>query len=162
MNYGNKSFLLSNKLNSNPTSRVQLLLRLAYAHVQMILYRPFIHHIVRTKREGLLELRSFACASACVKAAMQVVWLVDEMDSRGLLNGAYWFTVYMTFFAVMSLCMLILGNVEDPTVDDTMKAASRGRDILVQMALQSTNAERCLTVLEVSQLIPGENFGFCC
>jgi hypothetical protein len=85
-----------------------------------------------------------------VKAAMQIIWLVDEMDRRGLLIGAYWFTVYIAFFAVMSLCMFILGNPDDPTTDETMKAALKGREILIGLSLESASAARCVASLGVS------------
>lgn len=54
--------------------QAQLLLRLSYAVCQMALYRPFLHHLVRDKRSPDFSLRGFACASACVRAAMQAVW----------------------------------------------------------------------------------------
>lgn len=94
-------------------------------------------------------MKSYACASACVKAAMQIVWLADEMDKRGLLVGAYWFTVYIIFFAIMSLCMFILGNPKDPTTIGAMKAALKGREILVGLALESASAARCVVSLGV-------------
>lgn len=130
--------------------RTQLLLRLAYAHVQMVLYRPFIHQIIRAESKDVPEMRSFACASACIKAAMQIVWIVGELSNRGLLVGAYWFTVYITFFAVMALCMFIIGNPDDPTVEETVTAAEKGRKILTGLAQESVSAGRCLVSLAVS------------
>jgi len=94
-------------------------------------------------------MKSYSCASACVKAAMQIVWLVDEMDKRGLLIGVYWFTVYIMFFAIMSLCMFILGNANDPTTKEVMKAALKGREILVGLAAESASAARCVASLGV-------------
>ncbi|KAF4611356.1 hypothetical protein G7Y89_g15657 [Cudoniella acicularis] len=85
--------------------RTQLLLRLAYAHVQMVLYTPFVHHIARIRtqsKEDVPEMRSFACASACIKAAMQIVWIVAELDNRGLqVGGAYYW--FMSLFDKISL-----------------------------------------------------------
>ncbi|KAF8861656.1 hypothetical protein BDZ45DRAFT_250787 [Acephala macrosclerotiorum] len=129
------------------TTRTQLLLRLAYAHVQMVLYRPFIIHVIRTAPSDPPEMRSFACASACIKAAMQIVWLVEELETRGLLISAYWFTVYITFFAVMALCMFIISNPDDPTVDDALRAAEKGRGILTRLAGESVPAEKCVASL---------------
>ncbi|KAE8444750.1 hypothetical protein EG329_014310 [Mollisiaceae sp. DMI_Dod_QoI] len=129
------------------TLRTQLLLRLAYAHVQMVLYRPFILHVIRTTPSDPPEMRSFACASACIKAAMQIVWLVEELETRGLLISAYWFTVYITFFAVMALCMFIISNPDDPTVDDALGAAEKGRRILTRLATNSVPAEKCVASL---------------
>ncbi len=130
--------------------RTQFLLRLAYAHVQMVLYRPFIHHIIRAESKDVPEMRSFACASACIKAAMQIVWIVGELSNRGLLVGAYWFTVYITFFAVMALCMFIIGNPDDPTVEETATVVDKGRRILTGLAQENVSAGRCLVSLAVS------------
>jgi hypothetical protein len=124
----------------------------------MVLYRPFIHHIVRTQLGDVPEMRSFACASACIKAGMQIVWIVEELDNRGLLVGAYWFTVYITFFAVMTLCMFILGNPHDPTIEEAKRAAEKGRRILSRLAVESVSAEKCLASLEVNVSLPTPYF----
>lgn len=116
----------------------------------MVLYRPFILHVIRKTPQDPPEMRSFACASACIKAAMQIVWLVEGLESRGLLISAYWFTVYFTFFAVMALCMFIISNPDDPTVDDALRAAEKGRRILTGLAIESVPAEKCVALLEVS------------
>lgn len=115
----------------------------------MVLYRPFIQHLVRVQPDNAPDMKSYTCASACVNAAMQIVWLVDEMDKRGLLVGAYWFTVYIMFFAIMSLCMFILGNAKDPTTSEVMKAALKGREILNKLAVESASAARCMASLGV-------------
>jgi hypothetical protein len=119
----------------------------------MVLYRPFIHHIVRSEAGIPPEIRSFACALACIKAARQIVWIVEELENRNLLIGAYWFTPFLTFFAVMALCMFIIGNPDDPTIDDTLKAAAKGREILSRLALDSVSAERCVTSLGVRRIL---------
>lgn len=95
------------------------------------------------------EMRSFTCASACIKVAMQIVWIVGELSNRGLLVGAYWFTVYITFFAVMVLCMFIIGNPDDLTVEETITAAEKGRHILSSLAQESLSAGKCLASLGV-------------
>lgn len=71
------------------------------------------------------------------------------MEKQGLLIGAYWFTAYITFFAVMSLCMFALGNVNDSTVGDTLTAAVKGRGVFVRLASGSVSAARCVTSLGV-------------
>ena len=130
-------------------SRTQLLLRMAYAHVQMVLYRPFLHHINRMNPTITADLRSFACASACVKAAMQVIWLVEQLDNQGLLTGSYWLTVYMTFFASIILVMFALGNTRDPTVMDSLNAAAKGQIILRRLSCNSHVAAGCATKIQV-------------
>jgi hypothetical protein len=133
--------------NQPETQRTQLLLLLAYAHVQMVLYRPFILHVIRTAPLEPPEMRSFACASACIKAAMQIVWIVEGLESRDLLISAYWFTIYITFFAVMALCMFVISNPNDPTVDDVLSAAQKGRKILIKLATESVPADKCVASL---------------
>ena len=115
----------------------------------MVLYRPFIHHILRSQQATAPEMHSFACASACIKAAMQIVWIIGELDRRNLLIGVYWFTVYITFFAVMALCLFIIGNPDDVTVDDTLTAIETGRNVLSRLALENVSAERCVASLGV-------------
>ncbi|KAF1809717.1 hypothetical protein P152DRAFT_476138 [Eremomyces bilateralis CBS 781.70] len=127
----------------------QLLLRLAYAHVQMVLYRPFLHHISKSRNDPNFDLRAFACASACTKAAMQAIWLVQALEDRKLLVGCYWFTVYITFFAVACLLMFVLTNGHDPSAKDTFDFAERGRNILVKMKGGcGLTASRCVECLE--------------
>lgn len=116
----------------------------------MVLYRPFIHYIVRTKPYNDSELKSYACALACVKAAMQIIWLIKEMDRQDLLIGEYWFTTYMLFFAIMSLCMFALGNTNDPSLADTVRAALNGREVLLRLSTHTASAERCVYALGVS------------
>ena len=55
----------------------------------------------------------------------------------------------LLFLTVVSLCIFILGNPDDPMIDDTMRAATRGRDILVELSMESTSAEKCVTTFEV-------------
>jgi hypothetical protein len=61
---------------------------------------------------------------------MQVIWLIEQLDNRRLLARPYWFTVNMCFFAAMSQLMFALGNPNDPTVPDCLKAAEKVREIL--------------------------------
>ncbi len=68
---------------------------------------------------------------------MQIIWLVEEMDVQGVLIPSDWFLCYMTFFAVMSLCMFILGNTNDLIIHDAVAAAEKGRKILDKLASQS-------------------------
>jgi hypothetical protein len=122
---------------------------MAYAHVQMVLYRPFLHHIIRMESGGPPDQRSYACASACVKASMQVIWLVEQLDSQRLLTRPYWLTVYTSFFAAMSLLMFALGNPKDPTIHDSLKAAEKVREILSRPPNGSFTVLSCAASLTV-------------
>jgi hypothetical protein len=124
-------------------SRVQQLLRMSYAHVQMMMYRPFIHYVTQASQIEKADKRSFACAAACVSVARNIVHITSEMKRRGLLVGAYWFVMYTTFFAIISLVYFVLENPNSPTCADILKDALEGRETLASLAQRSMAADRC-------------------
>lgn len=131
--------------------RTQLLLRLAYAHVQMVLYRPFLHHAAKSLRPyRKIRYRAYACGSACVKAAMQVVWLAEALESRGLYNEANWFVALTTTFAATVLMLFALSNDGDETIQEETAAAERIKNLLARHAEKSTSAKRSSAFLQVS------------
>lgn len=69
----------------------QLLLRLQYAAVQVILYRPFLHHVNRSNQDPEFNYNGYAFGSACLKASMQVVLILDSTETQGLLHEAQWY-----------------------------------------------------------------------
>jgi hypothetical protein len=123
-----------------------------YAHVQMVLYRPFLHHIAKRKTDPDFDIRAFACASACIQAAQQVVILDEALDSKGLLNGSYWFILYTTFIAVISLLMFVLSNKTDPTAQESLSAAVRGYRIFIKIAKSTVTARNFVESLKVRVL----------
>lgn len=62
---------------------VQQLLRHAYAHAQMMLYRPFLHYV--SSRQSLTQVkvdqRSYACAAACISVARNIIHLSMSFTS---------------------------------------------------------------------------------
>ena len=130
-------------------SRVQQLLRMAYAHVQMILYRPFLHYVSQFSQRESADKRSYACAAACVSVSRNIIHITAEMKKRGMLNGAYWFTMYTTFFAILSLVFFVLENPESPASKDIYKEAMEGKDTLASLAKRSMAADRCTVTLAV-------------
>ena len=80
---------------------------------------------------------------------MQVIWLVGQLESQGLLAGSYWLTVYITLFASISLLMFALGNSDDPTVPDALMAAEKGRKVLARLADGNATAQSCAATLTV-------------
>lgn len=139
-------------------SRVQQLLRMSYAHVQMMMYRPFIHYVSQACQNGpKTDKRSFACAAACVSVARNIVHITSEMKRRGLLVGAYWFVMYTTFFAIISLVYFVLENPNSPTGADILKDALEGRETLASLAQKSMAADRCSESLAVGPFCPESN-----
>ncbi|KAF1985238.1 hypothetical protein K402DRAFT_422203 [Aulographum hederae CBS 113979] len=128
--------------------RVQQLLRLAYAHSQMMLYRPFLHYVSQTCRRKTQDKRSFACAAAGVSVSRNIIHITGEMKRRGLLYGAYWFSMYTTFFAVLSIVYFALENDGNPTSEEMLRDAYEGRNTLDELAKRSMAADRCKATLK--------------
>ena len=95
------------------------------------------------------DKRSFACAAACVSVARNIVHITSEMKRRGLLIGAYWFVMYTTFFAIVSLVYFVLENPDSPTGKDILRDAMEGKDTLASLAKRSLAADRCSLSLSV-------------
>ncbi|KAL8727965.1 MAG: hypothetical protein Q9166_005730 [cf. Caloplaca sp. 2 TL-2023] len=122
--------------------RVQQLLRLSYGHIQMILYRPFLHYASQSTQAGIVDKRSYACAAACVSVSRNVIHITSEMKRNGLLTGAYWFAMYTTFFAVLSLVFYVIENPGNPASQAILRDAHEGRDTLTCLAPRSMAADR--------------------
>lgn len=59
-----------------------------------MLYRPFLHYVSGKVNAGkMVDGRAYACAAASISVSRNIVHITTEMKRRGLLFGAYWFTV---------------------------------------------------------------------
>jgi hypothetical protein len=133
---------------------------MAYAHVQMMLYRPFLHYISGKCSTGksLVGDRSYACAAAAVSVSRNIVHITVEMKRRGVLIGAYWFTMYTTFFAILSLAFFVAENPDKPGWQEIFKDAIAGKDALQGLARRSQAADRCNSSLNVSHTVVGPGY----
>ena len=123
--------------------RSQLLLRLAYAHVQMVLYRPFLHHALKQLRSNShISLKAYACGSACIKAAMQVVWLAETLESYNLFNEAHWFCTLIISFTAACLVLFVMSNEGDPTLQETEDAVRRIKGLCHRHSAQNPSMAR--------------------
>jgi hypothetical protein len=127
---------------------------MAYAHAQMMLYRPFLHYVSQTRGTQEVDKRSYACAAACVSVSRNIVHIAVEMKRRGFLGGAYWFSMYTTFFAILSLVFYALENPDNEASEDVLKVAREGRDTLESLAKRSMAADRCSATLKVRSSTP--------
>lgn len=125
---------------------------MAYAHIQMFLYRPFLHYVSQTSQNKNIDKRSYACAAACVSVSRNIVQLTGDMKRRGLLVGSYWFYMYTTFFAIISLLFYVLENPHGSGAEDILKDAYEGKDTLAALAAKSLAADRCSQTLTVSKV----------
>ena len=127
---------------------------MAYAYVQMFLYRPFLHYVSKTSHHPNTDKRSFACAAACVSVSRNVIHITQEMNKRGLLIGSFWFVMYTTFLAILALVFFALENPDSRSSEDIIQDAIIGKDILANLARQSMAADRCTQTLGVCFKVP--------
>ena len=117
----------------------------------MMVYRPFIHYVSQACQAGNVDKRSFACAAACISVARNIVHITSEMKKRGLLVGSYWFIMYTTYFAILSLVFFVIENPNNSASNEILKDAMEGRDTLASLAKRSMAADRCTVSLTVSR-----------
>jgi hypothetical protein len=122
---------------------------MAFAHAQMMLYRPFLHHVSQTRAAHRADKRSYACAANCVSVSRNIVHIAIEMKKKGLLGGAYWFSMYTTFFAILSLVFYALENPGNEASRDVLAVAREGKETLAELAVDSMAADRCNETLKV-------------
>ena len=137
--------------------RAQQLLRLAYAHVQMLLYRPFLHYVSQSyqnRKRGAIDKRSYACAAACVSVSRNIIHIMIEMKRKGLLIGSYWFTMYTAFFAILSLVFMVLENPAASKSEEILRDVMDGKEALSSLSKRSMAADRCTKTLEVCEKAP--------
>jgi hypothetical protein len=128
---------------------------LAYAHVQMMLYRPFLHYVSQKScARKTIDKGSYAFAAASVSVSRNIVHIATEMKKRGLLVGVYWFTMYTTFFAILSLVSFVLENPDKSESQEILADANDGKDAIKSLAKRSQAADRCSIALEVSLFYP--------
>lgn len=125
---------------------------MAYAYIQGFLYRPFLHYISQKSQTKPIDKRSYACAAACVSVSRNIIHISDEMKKKGLLNGSYWFYMYTTFFAILSLVFFVLENPNSPNTQDILRDAFEGRDTLASLARTSMAADKSMQTLRVRKI----------
>lgn len=116
----------------------------------MVMYRPFLHYVSGGSQARGVDKRSYACAAACVSVSRNIVHITTGMHKRGLLNGSFWFTMYTTYFAILSLIFFVVENPDSPTAKDgVLKDAMEGKNTLAGLAKKSMAADRCSQSLTV-------------
>jgi hypothetical protein len=81
-----------------------------------------------------------------------IIHISTEMRKRDF-AGAYWFSMYTTFFAVVSVLYFVLENPTNPTSFELLRDAVEGKEVLAFFAKQSMAADWCSTALNVRRLI---------
>ncbi len=124
---------------------------MAYSHVQIILYRPFLHYLTQMNNEGLLDERKSRCALACISASRDAIAIASEMEQQGLICAASWPSVYTMFLAIVSLVFFTATTRPDhPLMVAVKEDADKGVIVLDKLKCHDLGPKRCLAVLEVN------------
>ncbi|KAM0247220.1 hypothetical protein ACHAQJ_009952 [Trichoderma viride] len=130
--------------------RVRHLLRFAYAHVQLVLYRPFLHYVSpRLSQGSRVDELSYACAAAAISVSRNIVHIGLEIRKQRVLSGPYWFMLYTEFFSVLSLVFYAIENPDKPGSAEVLADARAGRQMIADLADKSLSAERVTGTLKV-------------
>ncbi|KAL2024408.1 hypothetical protein VTK56DRAFT_8219 [Thermocarpiscus australiensis] len=129
--------------------RVRTLLRFGYAHVQMMLYRPFLHYISPRLTAGKkIDDRYYNCAAAGISVSRNIVHIGIEIQKQAVLLGPYWFILYTEFFAILSLLFYVLENPDKLGSAEILADARAGREVIESFAQRSLAADRITNALE--------------
>jgi hypothetical protein len=126
------------------------MLRMAFGHAQLLLYRPFLHYVSQAHNGKNVDQRAFACASACVSVSRNIIHISTEMRKKSVLAGAHWFSMYTTFFAIVSILYFVLENPTNPTSFELLRDAVEGKEVLAFFSKRSMAADKCSAALKVS------------
>ncbi|KAI1173901.1 hypothetical protein F4777DRAFT_416198 [Nemania sp. FL0916] len=129
--------------------RIRNLLRFAYAHVQMVLYRPFLHYVSpRFCASKDISERAYGCGATYITVARNIIHIGTEMRKQVSLVGPYWFTLFSEFFAIISLVFFVLENQDKPGSKEILADAIAGKNMIGELAAKSMVADRISSALE--------------
>lgn len=140
---------------ANKHTRVRTLLRFAYAHVQMMLYRPFLHYISSRLTAGKkIDDRYYNCAAAGISVSRNVVHIGVEIQKQASIIGPYWLILYTEFFAVLSLVFYVMENPDKSGTAEILADAHAGREVIETLAQRSVGAGSITEALKVTPTTP--------
>jgi hypothetical protein len=128
-------------------SRSQLLLCYTQHHAQLLLYTPFVHHLAQPSTDRTSE--AYVYGAKCVQAALGAVRIAGELQQRYQFNEAYFNAVEVLVYALMVLHIVELGSSDGDFLRDAIAANRQAKELLMNLALQSTTASECLDALTV-------------
>ncbi|PYI04673.1 hypothetical protein BO78DRAFT_408877 [Aspergillus sclerotiicarbonarius CBS 121057] len=123
---------------------------MTYSHVQILLYRPFLHYFVdNTEGNGHAEHGFHKYASACVDASRNLIHLTEDMHRDGLLYGAHWRIAYMVCTAGLSLVYVVVGSKSPETVKALKIDLNTAKRMLMCLTPYSSHSRRLHVALTV-------------
>jgi hypothetical protein len=140
--------------NCTVSLRVKILLRFAYAHVQMMLYRPLLQFSSHaTSLDATSDRRYFSFAIAGIQVCRNIIHIGQEIRRQNVLIGPYWFITYTQFCAVLGLILYILQNPNHSDSPELLSEARLGKECISSLTQRSLAADRVTAALNVSIIL---------
>ena len=128
------------------------MLCITFAHIQLCLYRPFLHCILENADPPNLSARgSSSCAAACIQASQTIVALCEDMFKRGFLGGMDWPVPRLLTSCLMTLLYVIIVSRKPREADSLCESFATGRRILTHLAKRSFTAQRSKIFIAVRE-----------
>jgi hypothetical protein len=80
------------------------------------------------------------------------------MEGKNILSGPYWFSIYTTFCATISLLFTVWENAETEEGLQTLNDAEYGRVVLFNLSAKSAAAAKNMEMLSVGSKMNNESF----
>ncbi|KAH8846601.1 hypothetical protein MCOR02_011725 [Pyricularia oryzae] len=129
-------------------TRVRIQLRFAYAHIQLMLYRPFLQYYSRrASANETANERCFALATAGINVCRNIIHLGLEIRRQAVLLGPFWFITNTQFFAILALVSYVLYNHDKPEAPKLFAEARLGKECISDLAQRSLAADRVTVAL---------------
>ncbi|KAF9251892.1 transcriptional regulator family: Fungal Specific TF [Penicillium roqueforti] len=133
--------------------RAQFILAMSYAHVQLYLYRPFLHYAVRSLNE---QVGMSTYATASVRASENIIALCEGMYGQDLLKGDLWPVTHMLTSSILTILYFVVVSRASPKTDMLLGSLIAGRRVLNHLAEHSLFANRGKVMLTIMiSTLPG-------
>jgi hypothetical protein len=80
---------------------------------------------------------------------MQVIWLVEKLQTQGFQTARHWMTVFITVFSAITLVWFTLSDQDNPTAEDARASIQKAKFILHKMENLNPVARKCSGILAV-------------
>lgn len=124
---------------------------MTYAHVQVYLYRPFLHYAVNSLDNQDLTVRDTSdLAMTSVRASENIIALCEGMNEQGLLKGGLWPVTHMLTSSILTILYFVVAYRGSHETDLLFGSLSSGLQMLRCLAKHNYVAARGKVMLTVS------------
>lgn len=125
--------------------RARITLQFAYHHAMMLVYRPFLLASPNEFSPAWVE----TATSECLRLSGLLVSFTTNLAQQGMLTGAFWFSIYNAFNAILIVYVHTIQNVFPGMVpSDIFSIAENCEETLNAHTQGNVLAQRYLAVLQ--------------